>query len=289
MGSSKSWLKLNKIHITPEITLKIPTVGEVLDNEQSYYSLTYALTASPFSYMVQLDDMGIDYTSIDDWQLFCLLFCRYSNQIISYQNKIKDLKKTLNYIKENTIEYIDCTYQIKLLEQNIYDIGIDMVFDEFEMTAEKDGQLIGFGIYQDKDGEEILYNPATDVKIDRLIHMDIADAIRKINLYEKIKSKPGNESARKYLLEKERKKQKRFAKKKQEPYLEKLVIALVNTNEFPYDYDSCMDLSIYRFNQSFKQIQHKIAFDNTMIGVYAGTIDTSKLSNKNALSWVPIK
>ena len=104
---------------------------------------------------------------------------------------------------------------------------------------------------------------------------------------EKVSHKPGNESARKYLLEKERKKQKRNAGKKREPYLEKLVVALVNTNEFPYDYDSCMDLSIYRFHQSFKQIQHKIAFDNTMAGVYAGTVDTAKLSDKDILSWVP--
>ena len=91
------------------------------------------------------------------------------------------------------------------------------------------------------------------------------------------------------MLEKERRKQKRNAKKAYEPYLEKLVIALVNTSEFPYDYNSCMDLSIYRFNQSFKQIQQKITFDNTMIGVYAGTIDTSKLSNKDALSWIANK
>ena len=47
-----------------------------------------------------------------------------------------------------------------------------------------------------------------------------------------------------------------------------------------------MNLSIYNFNQSLKQIQHKITFDNTMIGVYAGTIDTSKMSNKDALSWI---
>ena len=147
-----------------------------------------------------------------------------------------------------------------------------------------------FDIYvTKKDNKEILYSQRNNIVIDELVYNDLVDTIRKINLYEKIKSKPGNESARKYLLEKERRKQKRNAKKAYEPYLEKLVIALVNTSEFPYDYNSCMDLSIYRFNQSFKQIQQKITFDNTMIGVYAGTIDTSKLSNKDALSWIANK
>ena len=68
-----------------------------------------------------------------------------------------------------------------------------------------------------------------------------------------------------------------------------MVIALVNASEFSYNYESCMDLSIYKFNQSFKQIQHKIVFDNTMVGVYAGTVDTSKMINKDILSWIPSK
>ena len=138
-----------------------------------------------------------------------------------------------------------------------------------------------------ENNSKFLYSPSNNIIIDELIYNDLTDVIRKINLFEKDKSKPGNESARKYLLDKERKKQKRNAKKKREPYLEKLVIALVNTSEFPYDYDSCMELSIYKFNQSFKQIQHKIAFDNTMVGVYAGTVDTSKMINKDILSWIP--
>lgn len=119
----------------------------------------------------------------------------------------------------------------------------------------------------------MIYNPENGIIIDEFVYNDLADTIRKINLLEKVTSKPGNESAHKYLLKRERRKQLRSTKKKQEPYLEKLIIALVNTTEFPYDYDSCMNLSIYRFNQSLRQIQHKIAFDNTMMGVYAGTIN----------------
>ena len=150
--------------------------------------------------------------------------------------------------------------------------------------------LSDISTYKNSQNDSIvLYSPKNDIVIDELIYNDLADTIRKINLFEKVKSKPGNESARKYLLEKERKKQKRNAKKPKEPYLEKLVIALVNTSEFPYNYETCMDLSIYKFNQSFKQIQQKITFDNTMIGVYAGTVDTSKMTNKDALSWISSK
>lgn len=238
MESKKSWLNLASVDIIPNLFVKIPTVGEILDNESSYYSLISSLTASPFQYMVQLDDMGIDYTKLNDYDLFKMLFPIYAKSDLS------------------------------------------ILFGEMDTSD--------FDIYIDKDAEQqVIYSPQNNIMIDELVYNDLADIIRKINLLEKVQSKPGNESARKYLLEKERRKQKRSTEKKQEPYLERLVIALVNTSEFPYDYDSCMNLSIYRFNQSLKQIQHKIAFDNTMTGVYAGTVDTSKLSNKDCLTWIP--
>lgn len=237
MENKKSLLKLSRVDILPNLSVRIPTVGEVLDDEDKYYGIVSSLTATPFQYMVQLDDMGIDYTKVTDYELFKMLFPMYAKSDMS------------------------------------------IIFGELDASD--------FGIYISKhDGSHVIYSPRNDILIDEPVYNELADAIRKINSFEKVKSKPGNESARKYLLEKERKKQKLNAKKPHEPYLEKLVTALVNTCEFPYDYDECMNLSIYRFNQSFRQIQQKITFDNTMIGVYAGTVDTSKMSNKESLSWI---
>lgn len=240
MENKKSLLNATSVDIVPNLSIRIPTVGEILEDEDKYYEIVSSLTASPFQYMVQLDDMGIDYTQITDYQLFMMLFPMYAKSDLS------------------------------------------LLFSDLDTSD--------FGIYiNQQDNSQVIYSPNNNIIIDELIYNDLADTIRKINLFEKVKSKPGNESARKYLLEKERKKQKRNAKKPKEPYLEKLVIALVNTSEFPYNYETCMDLSIYKFNQSFKQIQQKITFDNTMIGVYAGTVDTSKMTNKDALSWISSK
>ena len=237
MENRKSLLNLSSIEIIPNLSIRIPTIGEILEDEQHYYNLISSITATPFQYMVQLDDMGIDFTTISDYELFKMLFLIYTKSDLS------------------------------------------ILFGDLDMSD--------FSMYIGKNNDTFIYSPNKNIEINEKVYNDLVDTIRKINLLEKVKYKPGNESARKYLLEKERKKQKRNAKKKQEPYLERLVIALVNTSEFPYDYGSCMDLSIYRFNQSFKQIQHKIAFDNTMAGVYAGTVDTSKLGNKDILSWIP--
>jgi len=240
MENRKSLLKLSSVDILPNLSIRIPTVGEILEDEFTYYNIVSSLTASPFQYMVQLDDIGIDYTKITDYELFKINFLKYTNYNLS--------------ILFGSLDMSD--FELRLNNQN---------------------------------NTSIIYSEKNNISIDELTYYDLVNTIRKINLFEKVKSKPGNESARKYILEKERKKQKRNAKKKQEPFLEKLVIALVNTSEFPYDYDSCMNLSIYKFNQSLKQIQHKISFDKTMIGVYAGTIDISKMINKDMLTWIPNK
>lgn len=241
MENRKSWLKLSSVQVPDaKLSIRIPTVGEILEDEQSYYNIISSLTASPYQYMVQLNDVfHIDYTTITDYDLFKMLFSAYLHSDLS------------------------------------------ILFGDLNISD--------FGIYRTDNKQDILMSPSSGIEINEKVYNDLANIIRKINLLEKVNYKPGNESAKKYLLEKERRRQKRNAKKPYEPYLEKIVIALVNTSEFPYDYDSCMDLSIYRFNQSFKQIQHKIAFDKTMIGVYAGTVDTSKLSNKDALTWIPNK
>ena len=240
MENKKCLLNATSVEIVPNLFLRIPTVGEILEDEDKYYGIVSSLTASPFQYMVQLDDMGIDYTQITDYQLFMMLFPMYAQSDLS------------------------------------------LIFGDLDTSD--------FNVYINQDDDsQVIYSPSNNIVIDELVYNDLSDMMRKINLFEKVKSKPGNDSARKYLLEKERKKQKRNAKKPRFPYLEKMVIALVNTSEFPYNYETCMDLSIYKFNQSLQQIQRKIAFDNTMVGVYAGTVDTSKMTDKDALSWIPNK
>lgn len=276
-------LKADRIPITDKIYVRIPTIGEILDHEQIYYSITYNLTSSPYQQMVRLDDMGIDFAEISEWELFMQTMYSYSLSITQLKQQIKELYDALE--SDETGKWIE--NHGKSIQNYIDDLeemlkGFKLVFGDLEIE--------GFQIVKDTELDEImLYNPLTDVRIDRLTHLELTKVIRELNLYEHVKSKPGNENAKKYLLEKERKRLKRAARKPYEPYLEKLVISLVNTAEFPYNYETCMDLSLYKFNQSFKQIQHKINFDNTMIGVYAGTISTKDMKDKSVLSWIQTK
>ena len=60
--------------INEHIKIAIPTVGEIIDNEEAYYGLVSMFTAMPIDLMVQLEDNGIDFTSIDEYELFLILF-----------------------------------------------------------------------------------------------------------------------------------------------------------------------------------------------------------------------
>lgn len=64
------------IDIIPgKIEIKIPLVGEIIEsNEEEYYDLVSLLTAMPIDCMVQLDDVGIDFTKINEYELFFMLF-----------------------------------------------------------------------------------------------------------------------------------------------------------------------------------------------------------------------
>lgn len=240
MENRKSLLNLSSVDILPNLSIRIPTVGEILEDEQHYYSLISSLTATPFQYMVQLDDMGIDFTTLTGYQLFMMLFPSFARE------------------------------DIRILFGDI---------DLSDMTIYKNTQ----------NDTLILHSDKNNITIDELIYGQIAEQLRKINGLKKDNRKSGNNEAKEFRIKLERKKQKRNADKPYEPYLEKLVVALVNRPEFKYNYEQVGCLTIYQFIQSFEQINTSITFDNTMIGVYAGTVDTSKLKDRSCLSWIPVK
>ena len=239
---NRSLLNQSSVQITDQLSLRIPTVGEILENESTYFSLVSIMTSTPFQYMVQLDDLGIDYTKITDFEMFRLLFPLYAQQDISIIFGNLNLKDIAAYHDNST---------------NL----------------------------------DVLYSPVSDIKIDEFVYFNMARCMRQVNCIKYERKKPKGEHTRKYLLEKERRHLKnlermRKGKEFEQSELEKLIVALVNNEKFKYDYQSIRNLSIYNFYQSFQQIQHEINFNNVMRGVYAGTIDTSKLQDRNVLSWI---
>lgn len=222
--------------INDNIKIVIPTVDEVISNEDEYYGLISLLTAMPIDLMVQLDDLGIDFTTINEYELFLLLF-----------NSIKS--------------------------QDTHLVFGNLDLNKFELAAEE------------QSGMMVLIDRENDIKIDKLIQTRIADTLRQIHHIKKDRRKPGNDEAKDYLIERARAKMKKNKKRNTRSQLESLIVAMVNTEQFKYNFETVKSLSIYQFNESVQQIIKKVDYDNRMHGVYFGTVDPKKMSQDD-LNWL---
>ena len=222
--------------INDYISIRIPRVEKILKCEDDYYSVVSMLTAMPVDLMVQLDDIGIDFAAINEWELFTFLF--------------------------GTLKDCDTSLIFKGVDLKSFKPAIDP-----------------------KNSNLIFVDPHTGAKIDRTIHREIANALRKIHHIDKNNRKPANNEAKAYMIERARSKQRRRRKRISDSQLESLIIALVNTEQFNYKFDDVRKLSIYQFNESVRQTISKIDYDNRMHGVYAGTISAKDLSQDD-LNWL---
>lgn len=222
--------------VNEHISVIIPQVGQILEDEDGYYDLVGMLTAMPIDLMVQLDDAGIDFTSINEYQLFLLMF------------------------------------------EGLKERDTRLIFGDLDLTKFK------FGINQENN-QPLLIDTENDIKIDRNIHAMIAGALRKIHHLEKNRRRPANEDAKKYMIERARQKMRRKRNRIEDSQLESLIVAMVNTEQYKYDFEGTRELSIYQFNESVRQIIKKVDYDNRMYGVYAGTINAKDLSPDD-LNWL---
>ena len=234
--STLSLLYESSVPVNDDIRIIIPTVGDIIRDEEAYYGLVHTLTAMPIDFLLQLDDAGIDFSTINEWDLFLMLFPSIQQQDTRLIFKDLDLSK-------------------------------------FSMMM------------QEATGKIVLVDKEHDILIDRRVMQMIASTLRRIHHLEPDKRKPGNEEARRYMLERARTKAKRNKNRKRESQLESLIVALVNTEQYKYNFESTLALSIYQFNESVRQIIKKIDYDNRMHGVYAGTINPKEIS-QNDLNWL---
>lgn len=225
--------------INDSISIVIPSVGQILDDEDGYYGLVSILTAMPVDLMVQLEDAGIDFTSINEYELFLLMFAGLKSQNTSLVFGDLDLSK----------------FKMAVNEQN---------------------------------GNIVLLDEEHDITIDRAIHSQIAGVLREIHHLEKNRRKPANIEAKEYMLKRARDKMKRHRNRKEASQLESLIIAMVNTEQYKYDFEGTRELSIYQFNESVRQVIKKVDYDNRMYGVYAGTVNAKDLSQDD-LNWLTHK
>lgn len=232
-------LRVSDYKVNDNISVHVPTIDEIFDfGDQKYYSIVQTLVATPFDLMVELDDIGIDYETITDYQLFVLMMESIA-------------------INEDDTSIFFGNLNLKNFQEAV----------------------------NPQNSEKVLWDKNNDIVIDQMIALEICNAIRKIHFWEAPIGRAGNAEGKRYLIERNRLKKQRLAKKPYKSFLESMIISLVNTEEFPYNYETVMGLSVYKLNASWRQIQKKKHWDQTMNGVYFGTVDKDKIDWEK-ISWL---
>jgi len=232
--------------ITETLSVHVPSIKEVLGCYEDYYSVVSTVVSTPSDLMVQLEDMGIDFTKMDEFTLFCIVW-----------------------------------YDLQERQKECPDV-FKLTFGDFDLSKLTPVRL--------ENGTTVIQNAKGSIRIDNDAHKKLCDILRAILCVEKNTRNPANEEARSFMIRMERRKQKRAAREREGSALslsplESLIVSAVNTAEFPYTYETALDITIYQFNASIRQINNKIRFDNLMIGCYAGTVKAKELSNQE-LSWM---
>ena len=257
------------IRITDKIIVTQPTIDQIIEfGEKRYFQTVHCLTGVGADFKWQLlDYFNIDYTTIDDFELFKLMIWR---SLSSKKNIYKELKENPEQYEEHTNKMTEEDWE-ELLFNPISLILKDIDFADFEEYK------------SDKNPETILYDKEHDITIDRFIYTRMIEAIRKIHGFKRNNEMPANEITKMDLIEDARDEAMAASQKEYKSVLKPLISALaVKTGQLGSD--SIWNTKVNMFFDSIKRI-NKIQ-DATLLlqGAYSG-FASLKGVDKTRLDW----
>ena len=259
----------SNIPITDKIIVMQPTIDQIIEfGEQKYFQTVHCLTGVGADFKWQLwDYFQIDYTTIDDFELFKKMIWR----------SLSSRKHIYKELTENREQYEE---QLKNISEE--DLA-EMLVNPLSLIL-KDIDLADFEEYEsDKCPETILYDKEHDITIDRFVYMRIVDAVRKIHGFKRNNQLPGNEATKMILIDDARDEAMMAAQKPYKSVLMPLISALaVKTGQLGND--DFWNTKVFMFFDAIKRI-NKIQ-DATLLlqGAYSG-FASLKGVDKDRLDW----
>ena len=268
----KSFLQSgNDLQLSSILKFKHPTLQEVIDidkenlglhSEYMYYSMVNVFLTDPYDYMVFLYDRNIDYERVTSFEVFCMLFNDYIEKIAN-SNELSDEQKAFLFI--NNIYY----------QAFKFFLGIESFFT---MKSNDDIDIV-----VDTEGNLLLNSELYDY---------ISEFIRKINgIPESEKIYPEDEWAKQILIEDEREKIKKQAKKQEKDNdnvnkdrLGNLLSSITwscNGGITPFNRSQ---LHMYDLIDGISRTDKLLHYNNTMNGYYSGCIEKKNI-NFNEVHW----
>lgn len=242
-------LLLGKPLVLGNLTVKHPKISDVIELGEGFvFSAINIFTLKPSDLMVELYDSGIDYRTEKPYDIFIML----CGETLS---RSEDGKITWN-------EDSQISKQIGWLT-DIYD---------FMLSADKE--------------DLFLLSPSTGTKIDIGVYTQIRKYFMDMNnRTEKEQYNPGNDTTVKFLIDQERRRRKREAKRAHKSFLAPQISSLVWASG--RSFEEICDLYLYQFFDGLLRINKIKSYDNVCFGYYAGNIETSSFNKiKESLNWM---
>lgn len=219
-------------------------------------------------------------------------------------DKIKISQPTIGDIVDfGEAQYFNMIYTITAIpsdmKSQLWDLGIDWMevedFDLFVMLAptlpiEKTKLLFGdldftkLKLYKNREnGDVLLADLDTGVKIDKMIYLRIVNYLRKVhNITPKIE-RAANKTTKQILIDEDR---MRIQTNKEKPFKSYLLPLISSVKvRMGYTKDYVRNEGFVEFFDDVNRLQIIYNADHLLSGCYAGTIDMKKI-NKADLNWL---
>lgn len=230
------------------IVIHCPTLGDICEyGEKEYLGMVSLFTSTAIDRCAQLDDMGIDYTQISNFEMF-LIF--------------KDLL-TANGGEKNGLSTISTKV-----------IFGDLDFSEFKLAVvnEKHCLVNNDGIILDESSFETMTAYLRKMHgMPEPLYTKVTNEFAKRQLIEDARNDA--EFQRRLL-----------AFRGEHSQYQPLISALVNHPNFKYNWHTVWDISVYAFFDSLKRIQIIDNANHIYTGLYSGWIEYNKV--KKDLDWL---
>lgn len=179
--------------------------------------------------------------------------------------------------------------EMKLEWTKVEDFELFIMFSR-TMTPDKTGIIFGdldfskMKVYKDPQNDEIvLADLSSGVKIDKLIYMRMMAFLRKLHNITPNPEKAKGKLARQAMIDEDRRKRELNKDKPFRSYLLPLISSVKVRQGYTRDY--VRNMGLYEFFDDLSRLQITYNSDHLLSGIYAGTIDGSKIS-KDELNWL---
>lgn len=246
MNNKFSLLNRKEYQLTDKLTVHIPLVSEIrasYQDEMEYYKLVSVFIKTPCDAMVELDDIGIDYTQVKEYELFIMM-------MISLLNS----KETVSQRHWKMIfPYID-----------INNLNISVVNDEYVIVNTENEVIIDNKIY---------------VKLSDLLRQ-IISAEKNMDDYKVPVEETRKYIISRKRLKQQRalERELRYGKKSSSE-LDGVILLLVNNCNFKYNFETVGQITIYDLYVCLRQIYSDREIDGLMSGYWSGNVDLKKIDN----------